>query len=917
MRSFPAGFTAAKNTLTGAAPIWILKLTAGGVDYYLADGVVSIAGWNGGITTRAWIKSWGQLREQISGSTSEIRVADIPVSCIVDPDASPHIATLATTYELEASPCTLYLWFRGLDAVTDPPQAMFSGYVRDVSLPDETTVELSIEDATTRLQGSVGTAITRAMYPDADPDDIGKMIPIVYGAVKKLPALAVSAGVQTSLPVNLGSTATSMRVSDAYGLSVGDTVQVDDELLLITAISGDTLTVTRGYNATIPTTHLKGAVVWESRSSFAYLVADHPVDSIDKVFGRVGEAEVDITAIAAVYTGQAGNAHASYPGKAVVTIPGYITVSQAVTLMVADGLSISDTIAVLDQLLINDGLTISDLLTVNDGVGVYDGMTIADLLAVLDGIGVSNGTISVSDTIGLSDGITVSDTIAVSDGIYVSEPGHTHTRSVITTTVRPDTATVTSGSTITSPNDYGYNTINGQNGGTGTLFASTGANIRFFATAPAGISGTPIRMRVAGLCKVDGTYGPCTFGMVIGGVTVAQVTMYHDGIVRKTGWYNIGAWSTVYASNTWAFAASTGFAISSEIWFEIEYDPSTESSAAGVSKGGTVSKSGAASKSGTVSKTGAASFSGNVAKSGTVTRSGSVDRSGSISKTGTVARGGAVDRAGAVDRSGAVSKTGQVSLSGSVELSGNSVANTLVGDTVMVNVTRSLTVPQVMDDLLARAGSWPAVSVRGSLPGTVAINGAITEQRRAVEWLDVIAWECRSWFRMLPAGPALLVRPDAPTSVKAIPAIRLHSDGRRAVARRKIDLEDVITRIDLLYDRDYQQYANDATAFAGAVSAESASGLASYGRRERPELFRCNFVTTAAHAEMLRDFYLAWHALRRWMIEVEVFLDHSELEFGDAVTLTALAGEVGTIVDAAIRPGDVDNCDTLALTIIV
>ena len=774
MKTFPALFAAEKNKKTGIAPTWILKLSAGGVTYYLSDNAVTLPGWQGGITTLPWIGRWGQIQEGLSGALNEIRVADLEIDLLIDPDASPNAETLALASDLEQAPVSLYLWFHGLDPATDPPQEFLRGHVSIVEIPDDLTVRLVIEDETARLQQYLGNRVTRAAYPDADPDDIGKIIPIVYGSVKRLPALAVSAGIQTSLPSNIGSAAVSITVSDATGLTPGKTIQVDDEQLLIGAVTGDTLTVTRGHNTTVAVSHLKGAVVWEVRDSFAYLVADHPVDSIDKIFGRVGEAEVDITAIATRYTGQPGNAHPSYPAQAVVTMPGYITVSQAVSLLINDGLSISDTLAVLDGLVINDGTSISDLLTVNDGVVINDNLTVSDLLGILDGIGVSNGTIAVSDTIGLSDGISV------------TAGSHAHTT---------DALIVTEQFAWNLPNATTVNST-----GIGGAYASF--------VAPPG--GTIVQQTL-------------DLAWTISGATPTQITF--NGV-------NLGP-----SARTWKGTVS-GTNNSFYVYLSVQPPQSgpctltITSALRTVYTSATVNAAAAGvTKSGTVSRYGTASLAGSVAKSGTVSRSGSVTRGGSVTKGGVVSRGGTISKAGTVDRSGAIGLTGQVSKTGSVALSGNSVANTLVGDTLLVNLTRTATVAEVFTDLLGRCGALGFTQV-GSLPGSYAINGAITEYRRAIGWLDLLAWHLRCWFRVQAGTARLILRPDSPTSVKTLPACRIDKEGRRALARHKTPLEEIINRIAILYDRDWSQSGGDDTSYRAATDAATdAASIATHGEQ--------------------------------------------------------------------------------------
>jgi len=198
--------------------------------------------------------------------------------------------------------------------------------------------------------------------------------------VTKVPARAVDAGAKTSLPSNSNASTTDFYVSDGVNLTNGDVVYVDDEAILITTISGDHITsCTRGYDSTTPAIHLKGAVVWEAKGTFVYLFADHPVKSIGKIYGLVNDTELDITSICTKYTGQTGDELSGYEGKAVITVPGYITVSQAVDLLVNDGISVNDAISVVDTIAVeryHQLHVVGDVKgSISDGVKLFGGVS--------------------------------------------------------------------------------------------------------------------------------------------------------------------------------------------------------------------------------------------------------------------------------------------------------------------------------------------------------------------------------------------------------------------------------------------------------------------------------------------------------------------------------------------------------------
>jgi hypothetical protein len=908
MKTFPVEFASEKNKKTGIAPVWILKLTAGGEDYYLSGDVVYLQEWNGDVNTLPWVSSWGEVREGVSGTLGEIRMSDFNVELLIDPDASPNAEDIATQYELEASPASLYLWFADLDPSTDPPQEILRGYVRDIALPDDATVRLTIEDESSRLEKYIGTKVDRTTYPNADQDDIGKVLPIVYGSVSKLPARAVDAGVKTSLPAAISESATEFDVSDATGLAVDMVLQIDDERMTITSIIDDTLQVTRGSESTAAASHLKGAVVWQVKSVFAYVVASHPVDSMPKIYARLGDAEVDISSAATCYTGKTGDEHPSYPGMAVATIPGYITVQQAVQMWVNDGIAIEDTVSILNDLAIFSDLGVNDTITIDNLLSVASTLGISDTLTINDGIGIDD-LITILDGIGIDDLIALSDTLALSEDIIVADEGHEHEAETSTVNVQPDSIEGASGLFWVVPKG---NAIDDDTNTAAILNnRSSYGDATVTRVANYSGSGTPVSYRWA-IMYGDSTYSK---GLKVDGVyTLPDST---SKTVWYSSWKTLSSWNTIDGKSI-DFGAIGGQARVWEVWLEVKYYASGVGvgfAQANISKTGTVDLTGTVSKSGTVSKTGTVSKSGAVSKTGTVDRSGSVALSGDVGLSGSVDKSGTVALTGDVSLGGSVTKTGTVVKTGTATLAGNSVANTLVGDTVMVDVVRNVSTPgAVVEDILSTYCGVASFAQRGSLPATYRIDGAITEYRRAIDWLNDIALQSRCYFRMHLGTGLLIARPDYLSSVKTIPACRI-SDGRKAYSRTKVSYSDVLNVINLLYDRDWTQPKGDG-AYKASTSDSDATSIAAYGEQERPDLFMMDFVRDADMANSLRDFYLTQYATRRWQHAPEVFLDHCELEFADAVTLGFSGNVVGEIQEVRFSPGSTERMDVIGLVLL-
>lgn len=781
MRTFPAQFTAEMQKQTGACPLWIFEFIANGVTYYISDVVFDVAPW--GITTKAWIKTGGfaQLQEGISNAIDEFKISDLTLTGKIDPAASPNLRYLVKNYNIKASAVSLYLWFYG---ITDPPQEMFRGYIRKHPIPDETTVELYIQDETLRFERTyVGELVDTQVYPNADPDDVGKMIPLPFGTVKKVLAVAVNAGKKTSLPANINAAVTSFLLSET-GFTAGMTITVDEEEIYLNTVSGETVTsCVRGYNGTLAAVHQKAAVVWEKKTSFDYLVSSRPLDSLPKVYSRIGQADLDITSICTRYTGKPGNEHATYPGKAVVTVPGYITASQAIDLLL------------------------------NDGIGVNDAK-------------------------GIVDGIGVSDTIGVTDTIGVATGSHNH--GTTKTVTDPQDAAWPSGLPA-SVTPSGYTTGNGS-----TTFPAAPATGRISSTFT-------INLQCYGLANLQiWVNGTLQYNATPPSQTFSFSKKFTDGnglASNHIGYVFTGA---VGVSPQGVTAVSAQRVV--------EYsDPVTSSAATGVSKTGTAAKSGAAAKSGTVAL------------------------------------------------SGVVSKTGTVSLTG------NSVANTLVGEAILVDVADALTKPADVISWLAQTYcNLSSARLVGDLPSFYEINGVIRESKRALEWFNVLAFECRCRFEMRLGSARIIYRPDTVTPVKTLATCRI-SSGKKDYSEDDSSFTDIINKIDLLFDRDYSQ---DSASYRGIAKDKNQSSIDVHGVQERPDLFKFNFVTSQQMANHVLGFYLLYYAYQHWGHKFKTFLMDMDLEYADGVKLGFADNVTGEVIQVRPAPGQTTKNDVIEITVV-
>jgi hypothetical protein len=191
-------------------------------------------------------------------------------------------------------------------------------------------------------------------------------------------------------------------------------------------------------------------------------------------------------------------------------------------------------------------------------------------------------------------------------------------------------------------------------------------------------------------------------------------------------------------------------------------------------------------------------------------------------------------------------------------------------------------------------GSWPLADFVTDADTPFAADGykfaAVFHERRKIkEWCAYMAFQCRCWFRFAGGKAYLLYRPDSLTSDKTIAAARMNEDNTTTLRVRRSPLDEVINVVHLYYQRDWTKEAG-RSAYQAVTRQENAASIAAYGEKERPDLFLFDFISDAAMAVDLRDFYLARGKDRKRVVSMELFLDNAELEFADGISVTPVGG---------------------------
>ncbi|MBW1711220.1 MAG: hypothetical protein JRJ73_15315 [Deltaproteobacteria bacterium] len=353
MHSFNANFVTEKNKRSdGPAPVNLLKF-AFATPVYLSDRNVTPSG---GPTYSGLVKSWGFIDTSIShtpgrGLLGTIETSDLRL--VVINSQSPRFSDNFTDEDPpENVTVELYQWFEGL--TDSEKEIIFKGVIRNQIKYDLYECQFSVKGIWEKYNKIIGEdlIISADDYPDADPDDIGKMQNIGYGQLSNVPCRCVETGDVDNLESEIDASQTSIELSDASRFSESGTIGIDAEEITYTGKSGNVLTgCTRGANSTDAAIHAQGSTVWEITDRTVFQICGHPVTSIGDIYAD----GLRVTSIATKYTGQSGDELAGYEGEAVVSVPGKLTWQQGVDLLIDDGLTIDDSIDVVDTIGVSTG----------------------------------------------------------------------------------------------------------------------------------------------------------------------------------------------------------------------------------------------------------------------------------------------------------------------------------------------------------------------------------------------------------------------------------------------------------------------------------------------------------------------------------------------------------------------------------
>ncbi len=299
---FPQGsFTdtiKAEMAKMASRPVTLLRMEWATGDEFYGDQAFTVNNWGG--ANRAilgTVGDWGRLDDvaDVNLAATPVVDGDMTVICKI-PGGRDGTGTLWTrltdrTNRPEQTVISLYLWWRDLNAVTDPPVKIWEGTVGDWKWNDEQTLQVRFVDAIERLDRPAGLPVTTDNWPNAHRDDVGKLEPICYGSLKLIPCLRVDAGAVSTLSQDLAAGASVLYFSESDApIPNSGTGLCDADEFTWTGKTTETLNGVVHGKLTgvsgIDVAHNKGATVLEKKTTAKFLAAGHKCTAVKKVYAR-------------------------------------------------------------------------------------------------------------------------------------------------------------------------------------------------------------------------------------------------------------------------------------------------------------------------------------------------------------------------------------------------------------------------------------------------------------------------------------------------------------------------------------------------------------------------------------------------------------------------------------------------------
>jgi hypothetical protein len=261
MKSPTANFNTEKNKFTSQQPRTLLEVDTDIGTVYYSDQTLTLAN-----TYLPRVMNWGRTKSQLVAGESVIRTGTWKVTLTNNPRIDDIIRPGLVV--------RLYMWFANL-AEADK-LLWFKGTIDDDIRWDFYDITFTCMDIGDFYDKQVGIPLSPLTYPNADPDDLNKMEPVVYGSVKNVRGLAIIAGGASTLRTDLAIGAGTIELSDASQFpSLGTVIIGEEEDITYSGKSGNNLTGV----ANVSKPYVIGELVVE-KTDVKFMAAGHAVSAL-------------------------------------------------------------------------------------------------------------------------------------------------------------------------------------------------------------------------------------------------------------------------------------------------------------------------------------------------------------------------------------------------------------------------------------------------------------------------------------------------------------------------------------------------------------------------------------------------------------------------------------------------------------
>jgi hypothetical protein len=247
-----------------AEPVFLvdIELLNSGPTLYFSDRLVTV----GAQAYEDYVDDLSGLGDELRRQDSGALNADFTIRLRNDRYRTyEHLITMGDTYPFDGAEVTVKETYLDSDGTPSAAETLFKGVIDNLRNIDLLWFEARVSSRPFHDDRKwKQNRVDKDTYASA-LEDVGRLIPFVYGDAGRITALRTDWGARTTLKVDLNdSQTTGIELSDSARFPSSGSIYVDDEKISYTSITNSILGgVTRGAGSTTARPHGKGAIVWE------------------------------------------------------------------------------------------------------------------------------------------------------------------------------------------------------------------------------------------------------------------------------------------------------------------------------------------------------------------------------------------------------------------------------------------------------------------------------------------------------------------------------------------------------------------------------------------------------------------------------------------------------------------------------